>query len=90
VFICLNACGLYNTCMNYVQSGVIDFFQERLSLGSQKRCATDWYQRQGFDTEPRWASGAVFGPRVRGKLGLEGQFRTLVCFEVSRSYLTSF
>jgi hypothetical protein len=25
-----------------------------------------------------------------GKLGLEGQFRTLVCSKVSRSYLTSF
>ena len=25
-----------------------------------------------------------------GKLGLEGQFRTLVCSKMSRSYLTSF
>ena len=26
VFLCLNACGLYNACMSYVQRGVIDFF----------------------------------------------------------------
>jgi hypothetical protein len=31
--------------------------------------ATVWYQSQGFDTEPRWASGAVFGPRMRGEIG---------------------
>ena len=24
---------------------------------------------QGFDTEPRWASGAVFGPRMRREIG---------------------
>jgi hypothetical protein len=28
------------------------------------RYATNWYQSQGFDTEPRWASGAVFGPKM--------------------------
>jgi uncharacterized membrane protein (DUF441 family) len=26
VFLFLNACGLYNACMSYVQRGVIDFF----------------------------------------------------------------
>ena len=31
--------------------------------------ATVWYRSQGFDTEPRWASGAVFGPIMRGKIG---------------------
>jgi hypothetical protein len=36
-----------------------------------KGYTTNWYQSQGFDTEPIWASGAVFGPRMRGKLGLE-------------------
>jgi hypothetical protein len=29
-----------------------------------KSGATIWYQSQGFDTEPRWASRMVFGPRV--------------------------
>jgi hypothetical protein len=33
-----------------------------------KSGATVWYQSQGFDTEPRWASGVVFGPRVRGEI----------------------
>jgi hypothetical protein len=26
VFLCLNACGLYNACMSYVQRGVIVVF----------------------------------------------------------------
>jgi hypothetical protein len=34
-----------------------------------KSDTTIWYQSQGFDTEPRWASGAVFGPRMRGEIG---------------------
>jgi hypothetical protein len=49
--------------------------QERVKpLGSLKRYTTNWYQSnwyttnwyqsQGFDTEPRWASGAVFGPKM--------------------------
>jgi hypothetical protein len=25
---------------------------------------TNWYQSQGFDTEPRWASGAVVEPKM--------------------------
>jgi hypothetical protein len=29
---------------------------------------TIWYQSQGFDTEPRWASGAVFGLRMQGEI----------------------
>jgi hypothetical protein len=29
-----------------------------------KGYTTNWYQSQGFDTEPRWASGAVFGPKM--------------------------
>jgi hypothetical protein len=97
---------IYNTCMSYVQSGVISFllrvikpwYPEKVcySLVSERLdkvvegCATVWYQSQGFDTEPRWASGVVFGLRMLGKLGLEGQFQTLVCSKVSRSYLMSF
>jgi hypothetical protein len=33
-----------------------------------KSDTTNWYQSQGFDTEPRWASGAVFGLRMRGEI----------------------
>jgi hypothetical protein len=33
-----------------------------------KRYTTNWYQSEGFDTEPRWASGAVFGLRMRGEI----------------------
>jgi hypothetical protein len=55
VFICLNACGLYNACMSYVK-GVYKLVTENdKSLGNKKVCY-NWYQSQGFDTEPRWAS----------------------------------
>jgi hypothetical protein len=37
-----------------------------------KRYTTKWYQSEGFDTEPRWSSGAVFGPRMRGEIESEG------------------
>jgi hypothetical protein len=30
----------------------------------QKGDTTNWYQSEGFDTEPRWASGAVFEPKM--------------------------
>jgi hypothetical protein len=33
-----------------------------------KSDTTIWYQSEGFDTEPRWASGAVFGLRMRGEI----------------------
>ena len=34
-----------------------------------RKGVTVWYQSQGFDTKPRWDSGAVFGPRMRGEIG---------------------
>ena len=43
--------------------------RERVSLEFQNGCATNWYQSEGFDIEPRWASGAVSGPRMRGEIG---------------------
>jgi hypothetical protein len=33
-----------------------------------KSDTTIWYQSQGFDTEPIWASGAVFGLRMKGEI----------------------
>ena len=30
---------------------------------------TNWYQSQGFDTEPRWASGVVFEPKIGREIG---------------------
>ena len=40
----------------------------RVSPEFQNGCATNWYQSEGFDTEPRWASGAVFGLRTRREI----------------------
>ena len=77
---------LYELCIKWCYNLLLI----AIKLGSQKRGAIVWYQSQGFDTEPRWASGAVFGLRMRGKLSREDQFRTLVCSKMSRSYLTSF
>ena len=42
------------------------------SLGSEKGYTTKWYQSEGFDTEPRWASGAVFGLIMRGEIDSGG------------------
>jgi hypothetical protein len=33
---------------------------------------TNWYQSEGFDTKPRWASGAVFGLRMRREIESRG------------------
>ena len=34
------------------------------TMGLMVRNVTVWYQSQGFDVEPRWASQVVFRPRV--------------------------
>jgi hypothetical protein len=34
-----------------------------------KGYTTNWYQSQGFDTEPRWASGVVFEPKIGREIG---------------------
>jgi hypothetical protein len=49
---------------------VYRILQERVKpLGSLKRYTTNWYQSEGFETKPRWASGTVFGPRMRREIG---------------------
>jgi hypothetical protein len=57
-FICLNACCFIIQSGCYISAKFVN----------RKSGVTVWYQSQGFDTEPRWASGVVFGPRVRGEI----------------------
>jgi hypothetical protein len=45
-----------------------DCYIVRYKPWPSKRYTTNWYQSEGFDTEPRWASGAVFGLRMRGEI----------------------
>ena len=46
----------------------IDCYIVHYKPQSRKRYTTNWYQSEGFDTKPRWASGAVFGLRMRGEI----------------------
>jgi hypothetical protein len=57
-FICLNACCFIIQSGCYISAKFVN----------RKSGVTVWYQSQGFDTEPGWASGVVFGPRVRGEI----------------------
>jgi hypothetical protein len=52
----------------------------RVSPEFRNGCATNWYQSEGFDTEPRWASGAVFGPIMRREIGSGGPISDLGLF----------
>jgi hypothetical protein len=46
-----------------------------------KSDTTIWYQSQGFNTEPRWASGAVFDRECEEKLGLKWPISDLGLFQ---------
>jgi hypothetical protein len=52
-------------CMCYVKV-VYRLLDSALKALVVKRYTTNWYQSEGFDTEPRWASGVVFGLRMQG------------------------
>ena len=56
-------------CMFYVKVHVQIGQREVLKASVVKSDTTNWYQSQGLDTEPRWASGAVFGPKMWREIG---------------------
>jgi hypothetical protein len=53
----------------------------RVSPEFRNGCAKVWYQSEGFDTEPRWASGAVFGLRMQREIGSGGPISDLGLFQ---------
>ena len=60
-FIFLNACLIYRIKYDIVISW-------RSAYPAQNGGITVWYQSQGLNVEPRWASWVVFGPRVWGEI----------------------
>ena len=67
--------------MSYVPSGVKVSFNSDYALVAENEGAIVWYQSQGFNTEPRWANGAVFGPRMQKEIGSGGPISDLGLFQ---------
>jgi hypothetical protein len=85
VFTCLNACGVYTELYVLCKKCVQIVTQCIKSLGSEKGTLQ-------IGIRAKVSTLSLDGPVERsldreceGKLGLEGQFRTLVCSKVSRS-----
>jgi hypothetical protein len=49
-----------------------DCYIMRYKLWVRKKVHYKLVSERGFDTEPTWASGTVFGPRMRGEIELGG------------------